>query len=80
MQQWRLAGVRGVHKDAVPTDTGPKDGLQDFGSYDALVVADAATMRAGSAGYIDFEADSQGRFLQSYVTSSLVLCHPRLLR
>ena len=60
MQQWRLAGVCGAHKDTVPTEGRSEDGLQDFGSFDALVVADAAVMRPGSAGYINFEADSQG--------------------
>jgi hypothetical protein len=60
MQQWQLAGTTGVHKDAARTDAKPSDALEELGSYDALVVADAAVMRQGSAGFINFEADSPG--------------------
>ena len=56
MQQWQLAGVCGAHKDSVPAEARS----EDFGSFDALVVSDAAVMRPGSAGYINFEASSQG--------------------
>lgn len=60
MQQWRLSGAVGVHKDAAAAKNGSSDELEDLGSYDALVLADSAVMRQGSAGFINFEADSQG--------------------
>jgi hypothetical protein len=59
-QQWQLSGAVGVHKDAVAATKGSSDELEDLGVYDALVLADAATMRPGSAGFVTFEADSPG--------------------
>lgn len=60
MKQWQLSGLIGVHKDATPGNAGSSPELDDLGSYDALVIADAAVIRPGSAGFIDFEADSPG--------------------
>lgn len=60
MQQWRLSGSLGVHKDAATATESSSDGLQDIGVFDGLIVADSATMRPGSAGFINFDADSEG--------------------
>jgi hypothetical protein len=49
---WSLSGATGAHKDS-----GESGQCQEFGDYDALVVADAAAMRAASAGSIIFKAE-----------------------
>ena len=74
MQQWQLSGLVGVHKDAAPDKAGTSPALNDLGSYDALVIADAAVMRPGSAGFIDFEADSPGGLKPLSCVMAVVPC------
>jgi hypothetical protein len=58
--QWQLSGIVGMHKDS-PSSSAPQ--MVDLGTYDALVIADAAAMREGSAGYVLFEAEGDGSCL-----------------
>eukprot|EP00892_Ulva_mutabilis_P005395 jgi/Ulvmu1/3227/UM015_0268.1 len=54
-KQWKLSGMVGVHKDSSHTA-----GVEELGKFDSLVIADAATVRTGSAGHIALDAPSPG--------------------
>lgn len=55
VRQWSLSGTIGVHKDSARNGS-----VEDLGSFDSLVIADAAALRSGSAGQVTIDASSPG--------------------